>query len=85
MIARMGKAEFAQLARDPRLAYANYVAKAENLVARIPNAAKKIRDANWSRDADPGMLLSMTAARSEYALDLLHISYSVIPPQKERV
>ena len=76
MIPVIDNASFAKCRRDRLLNYENYVAKAENLITRIPNAAKKLSDKDWLRESDPGMLLSLTAARFEYALDLLEISYS---------
>lgn len=76
MIPLIEKADFTKSRRDRLLDYDDYVAKAENLIKRIPNAANKLTDKDWLQDADAGMLLSLTAARSEYALDLLSISYS---------
>ena len=76
MIPLIEKADYKKSRRDHLLDYEDYLSKAENLLKRIPNAAKKLGDKEWLKNSDPGMLLSLTAARSEYALDLLSLSYS---------
>jgi hypothetical protein len=72
------EAEFERRKRDQLLDYQAYRTRAENLIRRIPNAAKKLGDPEWlsGRGQDEGALLRLTHARTQYALDLLSLGYS---------
>lgn len=76
IIQQVSESDFIAKRRDSVIDYQDYAAKAQNLIKRIPNAARNLTDPEWLRDADTGMLLSMTAARGECALDLISLSYS---------
>ena len=72
------EAEFERRKRDQLLDYQAYRTRAEDLIRRIPNAAKKLGDPEWlsGRGQDEGALLRLTHARTQYALDLLSLGYS---------
>lgn len=76
MLPLLTEQTFSTLKRDPLLDYDAYQAEAQDLLNRIPKAAKRLGDPDWLKDKDCGTLLRMTCARAEYALDLLALSYS---------
>lgn len=76
MISLIPKAEFAMRKRDPMLDYQAYQTEAEDLLKRLPNAAKKLSDPSWLDGRDEAALLRLTYARAGYALDLISLSYS---------
>jgi len=76
MIHILAKSEFKQSRREPLLDYDAYNDEAEDIARRIPNAQKKLNDAEWLSSKDEAALVRLTQARCDYALDLLTISYS---------
>lgn len=76
MITLIPKSEFTVSKRDRLLDYQAYETEAEDLIKRLPNAAKKLSDPNWLTGRDEAALVRLTYARAEYALDLVSLSYS---------
>jgi hypothetical protein len=76
MISLIPKSEFASRKRDRMLDYQSYEPEAEDLIKRVPNAEKKLRDPKWLAGKDEAALLRLTQARTEYALNLLTLSYT---------
>jgi hypothetical protein len=76
MLSLIPESEFASRKRERMLDYQPYFAEAEDLINRLPNAAKKLNDPQWLKGKDAATLLRMTNARAEYALNLLTLSYS---------
>lgn len=76
MITLIPKTEFTTRKRDPLLDYRAYETEAEDLIRRLPNAAKKLSDPTWLSGRDEAALVRLTYARAEYALDLMSLSYS---------
>lgn len=76
MIHILTQSEFEQLKREPLLDYAAYNNEATDIARRIPNAQKKLSDAEWLSGRDETALVRLTQARCDYAIDLLSISYS---------
>ena len=76
MITLLPEAPFAARKRDRLLDYQAYKTEAEDLIRRIPNAAKKLSDPIWLDGRDEAALVRLTYARAEYAIDLLSLSYS---------
>nr|WP_314539334.1 PoNe immunity protein domain-containing protein [uncultured Massilia sp.] len=76
MLNIISKEEFKILKREPLLDYDLYNAESTDLLSRIPNAAKRLGDSGWLTGKTMGALIRLTRARSDYALDLLTLSYS---------
>jgi hypothetical protein len=76
MISLIPKSEFVSCKRDRKLDYQSYESQAEDLINRIPNAEKKLGDPKWRHGKDEAALLRLTQARTEYALNLLTLSYT---------
>jgi hypothetical protein len=71
---------FATAKRERLLNYKTYASDAENLIARIPKADSRLKDAVWLADQDAAALMRMTKARATYALNLLALQYSAGSP-----
>ena len=76
MIPILAQPDFEHLKREPLLVYAAYEDEATDIARRIPNAQKKLSDAQWLSGRDEAALVRLTHARCDYAIDLLSISYS---------
>jgi hypothetical protein len=76
MIHILTESEFKQAKREPLLDYAGYSDEAADISRRIPNAQKKLSDPEWLSGRDVAALVRLTGARSDYAIDLLTLSYS---------
>src|SRR5688500_15612096 len=80
MITLMSEPDFFNCRREATLDYQAYFSQAEDLIRRIPKAAKKLSDPDYAKQKDAATLLRLTHARTEYALDLLSLSYSAGAP-----
>ena len=76
MITLLPEAPFTARKRDRLLDYQAYYDEAEDLIRRLPNAAKKLGDPVWLDGRDEAALVRLTYARADYAIDLLSLSYS---------
>lgn len=76
MISLIDKSEFTTLRRDPLLGYDKYFNEANDLIERVPTAAKKLGDSEWAKSKDAPTLLRLTYSRARNAINLLTISYS---------
>ena len=79
----LSQTQFQVAKREKLLDYASYVAKADDLLVRIPRAKKRLSDPIWLADQDVGTLMMMTWGRAGYAIDLIALQYSAGAPIEE--
>ena len=82
-ISILSQPDFAATKREKLLDYSAYIAKADDLLMRIPRAKKRLSDPEWLADKDVGTLMLMTWGRAGYAIDLLTLQYSAGAPIEE--
>jgi hypothetical protein len=76
MITLLTETAFAARKRERLLDFQAYQTEAEDLIRRLPNAARKLSDPDWLAGRDEAALMRLTYARADYGLDLLTLSYS---------